>query len=223
MSKQNQVDETNLENIESSLTRAEQFIEKNLKLIVGAIVAVLVIVGGFMSYSELYLKPMESEASDAMFQAQYYFEQDSLALALNGDGQADGFLAVAENFSGTKAANLANYYAGICLLKLGQYAEAIEKLDAFSTDNPMFQSLATGLKADANSEQGSYKEAVSLYKKAAQIGNSFTAPKFLVKAAVLAEKLQDNAGAISLYKELKNKYPKSLEARDADKLIEYLK
>jgi hypothetical protein len=56
-----------------------------------------------------------------MFQAVRYFESDSLNLALNGDGNNLGFLQIVEDYSGTKAGNLANYYAGVIYLKQGNF------------------------------------------------------------------------------------------------------
>jgi tetratricopeptide (TPR) repeat protein len=223
MSKMNNVDETNLENIESSLTKAEQFIEKNYKKISIALVAVVVIIAGYKMYNAYVKLPFEKEASNAMFQAQYYFEQDSLKLALNGDGNAAGFNEISSEFSGSKAANLANFYAGICYLNLGQFQKAIDKFEDFSTNDELFKSKALGLIGDAYSELNKLGDAVSYYKKAASVGNSATAPKYLYKAAVIAEKQNKKSDAIACYETIKNDYPKSVEARDADKLIQYLK
>ncbi|MCK7533767.1 MAG: hypothetical protein MZV63_23435 [Marinilabiliales bacterium] len=53
-----------------------------------------------------------------------YFSQDSLKLALNGDGNNLGFIDIAESIQVTKSGKLANFYAGTCLMHLGQFEEA---------------------------------------------------------------------------------------------------
>lgn len=67
------------------------------------------------------------------FRAQQYFQQDSLALALNGDATNPGFLKIMDKYSGTKAANLAHFYAGAIYLKQGDFANAEKHLKDFST------------------------------------------------------------------------------------------
>lgn len=223
MSKNNMVEETNLENIESSLNRAEQFIENNKKIIAIALVLLVALIAGVKLFDSYVVAPNEKAAHNAMFQAQYYFEQDSLALALKGDGENLGFIQVANDFSGTKAGNLANYYAGICHLNLGEFDKAIDAFEDFSSDDDLFKSLALGLTGDAYSELKKYAEAINFYEKAVSVNNSYTAPKFLVKAAVLAEKQGNKKQAIDYYTEVKNNFPKSVEAREALKQIEFLK
>ncbi|MFX5999199.1 hypothetical protein ABTF05_22725, partial [Acinetobacter baumannii] len=80
-------------------------------------------------------------AADALFKAQQYFAIDSLNLVLNGDGQNKGALYVIKNYGGTKAANLAHYYAGVSYLKLGDFNNAVKYLKDFSTDAKQVQLL----------------------------------------------------------------------------------
>ena len=87
------------------------FVKKNLKQITAFLVILVLIVGGYFGYLELYQKPREIKAADAMFAAENYFAQDSSKLVLNGNGTNKGVLYIIKNYSGTKAANLAKYYA----------------------------------------------------------------------------------------------------------------
>ena len=98
---------------------AETWVERHPKTFIGVLVAVLLIVGGYFGY-QYYKENQEAEAQREMFQAVYYFEADSLELAVNGDGNNLGFLAIIEDYSITDAANLANYYAGAAFLKQGK-------------------------------------------------------------------------------------------------------
>ncbi|MBK8805948.1 MAG: hypothetical protein IPO21_04555 [Bacteroidales bacterium] len=79
------------------------------------ITAVLVfIIGGYWAFKSFYIAPKEIEAQKEMYIAQYYFEKDSFALALNGDGQYLGFSEIAADYGLTKSGNLSSYYAGLC-------------------------------------------------------------------------------------------------------------
>ena len=75
----------------------------------GAVVALVVIVGGFLGYKHFISKPNELKASEAIFKGEQYFGADNFETALNGDSIGyKGFLKVADEFSGTAAGNLAN-------------------------------------------------------------------------------------------------------------------
>ena len=66
--------------------------------------------------------------------------------ALNGDGAGyAGFVKVADDYSGTDAANLAKLYAGLCYAHLGKWNEAATQLDSYSTsDDAMVSPAAMG-------------------------------------------------------------------------------
>jgi cytochrome c553 len=60
---------------------------------------------------------------------------DSLyKLSLNGSEGKFGFIKIADEYSGTDAANLANYYAGMAL-NTAKYTEAIEYLSKFKSED----------------------------------------------------------------------------------------
>ena len=120
-------------NVEDALTQSEAFLIKNKKAIIGAVLAIVIIVAGVVMYKNLYAQPREEKAQAALFKGQEYFEADKYEQALNGDSIGyKGFLKVAEEYSGTDAANLAKAYAGLCYAHLGKYEEALKALDSFS-------------------------------------------------------------------------------------------
>ena len=90
----------------------------------------------------------------ALFKAEEYYRLDSVRLALNGDGANPGLLKVISQYSGTKAANLAHFYAGVCFIKLDDNANAIKHLEKFSTSAKQTQQRAYKLLADAYGETG---------------------------------------------------------------------
>lgn len=211
-------------NVEETLTKTELYIEKHKKtisIIVGGIIA---IVGGFIIYTKFIKEPKEKEAQVAIFAAQDYFAKDSLKLALNGDGKNAGFLDIIEEYGSTKAGNLAYYYAGISYLHLGQYQEAIDHLDKFSSEDEVVSCIAIGAKGDAYMELGKSEEAVALYKKASEHReNKFTTPYYLMKAGQTYVDLSKFDEAIACFEKLKKEYPRSNEGKEAEKYLALIK
>jgi tetratricopeptide (TPR) repeat protein len=140
---------------------------------------------------------------------------------LNGDGQSRGVLYVMKNFSGTKAANLCNYYAGVSYLKLGDFNNAVKYLKDFSTSAKQIQLMAYGCLGDAYSELNKKEEAIDSYKKAATAFDTdeSNSAEYLFRAALLEETNGKPKEALELYKELKDKFPKTDKGFLADKYI----
>jgi len=212
--------EENLQDVENALTKTELFLEKNQKtisIVVGIAIAVVVI---FLATNKFYLKPQEKEAVEQMFVAEQYFEKDSFNLALNGDGDNLGFLDIIDEYGITKAANTANYYAGVSYLRLGQFEEAIEYLSNFNSDDLILAPIAKGAQGDAYLELGDNEKALDLYIDAAEMSaNKLTTPIYLLKAGKLAEQMGNFAKALELYESIKNDYPNTNEGYQIDKYI----
>ncbi len=188
-----------------------------------AILLAILIIGfaAWFAYEAWVIEPKEEKAQDAVFKAQQYFAEDSLTLALNGDGTHKGFVAIIKDYSGTKTANLASYYAGVSSLKLGRFAEAIKYLKDFSTDSKPVQMLAYGCLGDAYSEANQKAEAVDAYQKAATTfeEDKENSSEYLFRAAMLNEVLGKNKEALDMYKQLKDKFPGTMRGAQVDKYI----
>ena len=214
----------NLEVIQNTLGRTEQFIEENQKsvsIIIGAIIFIIV---GYFAYQKFYVEPLESEAQQEMFMAQNYFALDSFQLALDGDGFNEGFLDIADDYGMTNTGMLANYYAGISYLHLGQYEDAIDYLKRFDAGDDMITTMAIGAIGDAYVEQDDIEEAISYYKKASERKtNDFITPLFLMKLGLVYEHLGQKEDALETYEKIKKDYMKSNEARKVNKYIERVK
>ncbi|MFM1755807.1 MAG: hypothetical protein RL621_722 [Bacteroidota bacterium] len=203
----------------------ENFFKKNQKSLTYTLVAAIVLIGGFFGYSELYQKPREAKAADAMFMAEKYFANDSSNFVLNGDGQSKGVLYIIKEFSGTKAANLAKYYAGISYFRMNDFNKSIDYLKDFSTDAKQIQAVAYGTLGDAYSSLNKVDEAVSHYKKAGEYfpEDEAISSEYLFRAAAFLELNNKTEEAIELYTKIKNDYPKSEKGIMADKYINRLK
>jgi predicted negative regulator of RcsB-dependent stress response len=197
------------------LADSEDFVRRNRNLLLGVLSAVVLAVGGFFGYN--YWKgQQDAQAQAAMFRAVDNWEADSLKPALQGDGKLPGLTRVANEFSGTKAGKLANFYAGVALLKQGKFQDAYNALDKFSSDDYLVQARAYSLMGDAQLELNKPKEAADLYAKAADHNaNEYFTPGYLLKQGVALEAAKDNEGASKAYDRILNDYATSQEAAEA--------
>ena len=212
-------------NVEDALTQSEAFLIKYKNAIIGGVVAVIIIVAGFIMYKNLYAEPREEKAQAALFKGQEYFEQDAFEQALNGDsiGYA-GFLKVADDYSGTKAANLAKAYAGICYAQLGKYEDAVKMLDGFDGSDQMVAPAILGAAGNCYAQLGQLDKAASTLLSAAdKADNNTLTPIFLLQAGEILVKQGKYDDAVNAYTKIKDKYFQSYQAMDIDKYIEQAK
>lgn len=214
--------------LDATASKTEAFVEKNQKIIFGIVGAVALVVVGYFAYNKFIAEPKELDAAEQMFLAQQNFKKategtksDSLYnLSLNGAEGKYGFLKIASEYSGTKAANLANYYAGMAYLNTGKFDKAIEFLQQFSSDDKVLGVIAIGATGDAYSQKGKQKEALEQYVKAAEANkNEFTTPLYLMKAGKLALSMNDKATALKYFTDIKDNFATSPEGQAVDALI----
>ena len=222
MSKKKNVKQTdkNLEGIEQVLTRSEQFIEDNQKVLTyilsGLIIVLLIVIGG----NRYYLKPLNEKASADMFYAERFFEIDSFNLALNGFGTYPGFLNVMDDYGFTKSAKIAKYYAGVCYHNLGEHETALEYLNKFKTDDLLVGAAKYSTMGDAYVELGEYSKAVSSYKSGIKkYKNNFSSPIMLKKLGIVYEEMGDLELALVTYQTIESLYPEAPEGREIKKYI----
>lgn len=213
--------------IESALTNTELFFENNGKMLLVILIVVALAVGGYFGYRHFYSIPRAEEASNAMFDAQMQFERDSFAVALNGvNGVFLGFDQIIGQYEGTPESNLANHYAGICVMKGGDFARAITYFEKYKkVSNPAGEILFAqnaGLIGDCHIEMGNTAKGIEFYQTAISASTSeATAPLFMHKAAIAMCAEGKFAEAVTMFRRLQGEFPRSSQARDADKYIAY--
>ena len=210
----------NLEGIEQALTRSEQFIEDNQKVLTyilgGLIVVLLIIIGG----NRYYLKPLNEEAAADMYYAERFFEMDSFNLALNGYGTYPGFLNVIDDYGISKSAKISKYYAGVCYHQLGDYEAAVNLLNKFKTDDLLVGAAKYSTLGDAYVEMGDISKAISAYKSGIEkYENNFSSPIILKKLGLLYEELGQLDNALETYKIIESTYPGTSEGKEIKKYI----
>lgn len=205
--------------------QAGDYYERNQKMIMGIVVGLVVVVGGYLLYQSAYKKPRQKEAVQQMAEAEYQFSRDSFGLALANPGNENpGFADIVKEYSGTDAANAALYYAGVSCLNMGKYDAAISYLEDFNANGKLMPIMKAGVLGDAWCEKGELDKGLSFYNKAVNAGdNSLLTPYFLKKVAMLSEKQGQTDAAKKAWERLKADYPTSNEARDADKYLLSLK
>jgi TolA-binding protein len=215
-SEQNELIE-NPEVIADKLVPGEDFLKSNSKILAGIFAVAVVLIGGVLFFQ--YNTQQQNEKAQAeMFQAVYFFEQDSVDFALNGDGINKGFLTIIEDYPRTDAANLSHFYTGSIYLSQKKFQDALTHLEEFSSDDYLVQAKAYSLIGDANLELGKTEEAIAQYTKAARTNeNKFMSPKYLAKLAVAQEEAGKVEDAIKTYTEIEEKYYESFEFAAARK------
>lgn len=209
--------------LDEGANKTEAWVARNQKYIFIIIGVAAVAILGYLAYEGFIQEPKEAEAANEMFRAQQYFEtalnsqgaqSDSLYnLALTGGQGKFGFEDIIDEYSGTKAANLAHYYAGMAYLNTNQYQKAIDNLDDFDSDDEILAPLAKGGIGDAFLQLEQPEEALDYYQEAAEMrNNNFTTPKFLMKAAVTAIQLGKGSVAEEHLTRIKEEFPDSPEA-----------
>lgn len=210
--------ENGFEQVERIALQSESFLEKNLKVIIGSVGAILLLVCGWYGYTKLIKEPRNEKASAALMYAEDRFlnQQDSLALA--GSGLTEkGLDAIINEYSGTDAANLAHAYKGIALYDAGQYEEAIAALKAFDSKDAYVAPSVVRLIGDCYAQLEKYQEAADAYEQAAKMAsNEAITPGALIKAGHVYEKLGQSDKALALYNEVKEKYGSTPEGLNVE-------
>ncbi len=215
-------------NLDEGANKVEKFLEKNQKWIFSGILAIIVLVAGYMWYSSNVIEPKEEKAINEMLTAQQYFDKGINAVddktmkeyfdkALNGADGKYGFVQIEDKFSGTKAANLSHYYIGVINYKNNDFKKAVEELSKFKADDDVLQPSAYGLIGDAFMELEQPEDALAYYEKAAKYSNNdFTAPRYYFKAGKVAMITGDKSKAKKYFEIIKEKYPNTTEASNID-------
>mgnify|MGYP005687290761 FL=1 len=119
------------DSLDEGASKTETFVNKYQNYIIGSILSILVLFSFYFAYDKFVFQPKTVESNLEIFTAQKYFDmamsseesKDSLLnLSLYGADGKYGFLDIIENYSGTDAANISYYSAGMAYYNLKKYA-----------------------------------------------------------------------------------------------------
>ena len=215
------------EEVAAPINKSEAFFDKNKKTIIGAVIALVVLIVGVFAYSNYVSSPRSAKASTALAKAQEMFNNEQF------DKAAPEFQKVISDFGGTPAANLANLYLGLCYANQDKWQEAVKYLDNYSTaDDAMVSPAAVAALGNAYAHTGNLDKAVSALKKAAAMADSKSlneanysiSATFLIQAATILESQNKNEEALKIYQDVKAKYVNApqVQSKEINKYIERL-
>ena len=229
MAKKNQP-KANQELIET-LNKSEAFLTKYKNPIIICLVAIVALIVAIIAWNS-YSSSRNEKASTALARCQDLFMEQDFDKALKGDSLGTpGLIQIANEFSSTKAGNLAKLYAGLSYAKLDKWEEAIKYLDEFKTkDDMMVSPLAVMAMGDAYANVKQLDKALDAFQKAAKMAdsaaetgyNNSISPVALKKAALILMEQKKNDEALNLFQTIKDKYLGSPLQQDIDKYIEFL-
>ncbi|UEG49405.1 tetratricopeptide repeat protein [Ferruginibacter lapsinanis] len=211
------------------VAKAKDFWSRFSKPIIYVGGAVILLIGGWLGYKNFIVAPKEAKSADAIFPAEQLFDKmvqngfnkDTINVVLNGGNGINGVLKIASSFSGTNAANRAEFIAGACYLHSQDFNNAIKHLKEFSTNATQVQAAAYSMLGDASAELKKNDDALGYYSKAASLNSKdeYTTSESLFKAGLFAESIGKTKEAIEFFQKLKAEYPKSSHAGDMDKYL----
>ncbi len=213
-------------NVEASSGAVTSLLERHRASVIVVVALIVVIIAGLFLYRSYYAAPRENRASTALAKAQELFAADDSTAV-------ESFLAIASDYRGTKAANLASLYAGLCYANLEKWDDAVKYLEKYSTKgDAMISPAATAALGNAYANTGNTDKAVNTLKKAAKMAdkqaldgvNYSISPLFLIQAATLLESEEKYDEALAVYKDVKAKYinAQQVQSKEIDKYIQRL-
>lgn len=174
---------------------------KILKYSTYVVGVIAVVVLAVLAYQSFIAQPNNEASKAEIAKGILHLEKDSTSLAI------DEFEFQADEYSGYKGGEVAEYSLGNLYFEQGEYELALEELDKVDIDDTYLMTLAIGTKGDCYSELGQYDKAVEMYVKAAKRrDNEVTTPMFYFKAGLNAEEAGDFESAAKFYKKIKENY-----------------
>ncbi len=217
MSTNNKIQEPEV-NVEEALSKTEKFFETYKNHIVYGSIAIVAVVAAVLLFHHFVTVPAQQEAMAQTFTAEQYFRAGDFEKALNGDGNALGFNQIISEY-GSKSGEAVYFYAGVCNLQLGNFAEAINNLKGYKSDDAIMNARALACIGDAYAAQNDFASALSNYKSAAAASDNILAANYLLKAGIICEEMGKPAEALAFYQQIKDKYPASPEGYEINKYI----
>ena len=208
----------NAEAVVEAVSKTEKFFNENGRILGGIVVGLVVAAAAVFCWYKFAYQPAVEEAQGQMAVAEENFRAADYELALNGDGNVLGFAQIIDEY-GAKAGKSVYFYAGVCELQLGNWDLAIKYLESYKGTDKILKARALACIGDAYVGLENYAKALSYFEKAAAVVDNMYAAGYLLKAGMVAEKLDQNDKALGFYETIKDQYPQSMEGYEIDKYI----
>ncbi|MBP5538344.1 MAG: tetratricopeptide repeat protein [Bacteroidales bacterium] len=201
-----------------AVSKTDRFFKENGKTISIIAVCAVLITLCILGYERFIRAPKVAEYRAKAFSAENAFKAGEYEKAFAGDEEIVGFEELIDTY-GRAADKSAWMYAGVCQLQLGNYESAISYLKKYNGKEPILAARAFACIGDAYVGLNELKEALTWYRKAISEADNMFAATYMLKAGIVCEEMGDNAAALAFYKDIKDKYPQSIEGYEIDKYI----
>lgn len=193
------------------------FYEDNKTLVYGllaGLVAVILAIPGYVYYQQ----QQAEEANQRLSEILPAYEQGRYQEALDGTSDAQGLTALANEYGGTRAGNLAAYYAGDAHYQLENYDQSLQFFQRFDKSEDFIGASAFAAEAAIYENRGEFETAAARYEKAANhYTNQLTTPRYLLRAGRAHEAAGSYDTAASMYETIQSEYPDAPQASDAER------
>ncbi|MBS1910760.1 MAG: tetratricopeptide repeat protein [Bacteroidetes bacterium] len=197
--------------------RDGNFLTNNLRQIVIAAVAVLLIVGGVMFFRSQGAEANE-EAAAALSAIRPYYDRGEYESAVRGDAtktingqKIRGLQSIVEEWGSTSAGKVAALLLGNSYMAMGQPAKAAEPFEtAARADDDLVVAPAHAGLAEMNEAAGKFEAAAKEFEEAASHDHvELNTPQYLLGAARNYERAGKNDAATENYRKVATQFPQS--------------
>ncbi len=163
--------------------RAQDFYFERKSLVTGLAAAVIIIVAGILGFNYIQGERVR-QAEELLGGIIMHYENGDYRTALDGSGETLGLLDIIDQYGSLSAGNMARFYAGDALFRLGNYDEALVYFEAFDAKDNLVGASAIAGQAAIYELRQDYEQAGALYRRAAGMeDNSLRSPVYLVAAS----------------------------------------
>lgn len=197
-----QEQQNTIEALDQNLKNMSRQVATNTKAIYVAFGAIIIIAALTLGYIYLIHRPNQEKSYEALNKVEIEaLGNDSVAAAQ--------YTKVAQDYSGSKAGNLALLGAAEANYNLGKYKEAAAQLEKFSSKDKVLGSNAKTLLGDCYVQLKQYPQAIEAYNHALKTcdGNPQIAPRILLKEANVYDEQKNYAKALDCYENIQKNYP----------------
>ena len=196
--------------------RAWDFVDKNRKLVyaaLGGLVVVVLLVLGYV----YHLNRQQARAVDLLGGVVQLYEEGQYRQALDGEEGRPGLIEIADEYGRTDAGNLAAFYAGDALFRLGVYDEALAYFRSFRSERSLIGASAIAGQAAVYETRGELARAGELYQRAAlHFESDVRSPEYLVRAGQVYEEAGEYDRAEEAYELIRERFPESSLAENVE-------
>ncbi|WP_340105707.1 tetratricopeptide repeat protein [Rhodohalobacter sp. 8-1] len=201
-------------------SRFMYYYENNKATVIGGAIGLLLVIGLIIGYF-VYSGQQEQEAQNLLGIAEEQLMQGNYETALYGNEQdfTLGFEQISNNYPRTSAGNLATYYASVSEYELGNYENALQRIQNFDVPDGIMGVAPLSLNAIILSELDRFEEAGQKYLEAAEWNiNDSTTPYNLMEAAIAFREAGDTDRALEMVDRVLEDYPNSQQAAEAKRM-----